>query len=42
VSECWLVVKVQEKGGDVIENVWNNPEKITLLKGKVIFIMSWK
>jgi hypothetical protein len=35
-------VKVQAKGDDVIESVWNNPEKITLVKGKVIFVMSWK
>jgi len=35
-------VKVQAKGGDVIESVWNNPEKITSIKRNVIFVVSWK
>ena len=42
VSDCQLVMKVQTKDGDFIENVWKNPGKITSIKERVMFVMNWK
>jgi hypothetical protein len=33
-------VKVQIRDGDIVENVWKNPEKNISLKGKGMFVIN--